>query len=264
MANPAPEPDPAMTGDGGRPGPVDGEEAVAGTGYETLVGVLSSGPIEIEGRMPWSSNNTFLVTVGCDADRVPAVYKPGRGERPLWDFPDGLYRREVAAFELSESLGWGFVPPTIEVDDGPFGPGSLQLFVDADFEQHYFTLLEEEAHHRVLKRMATFDVLANNADRKGGHCLVDSQGRIWGIDHGLCFHVQHKLRTVIWDFAGDPLDPEDAADVQRLVEEGLPERLTALLHPEECRALQKRARRLLEEQRLPEPRTDHPYPWPLV
>jgi uncharacterized repeat protein (TIGR03843 family) len=244
------------------------------------VALLSSGSVEIEGRMPWSSNGTFLVTVtltgtpngavtGEDGPddgerRVPAIYKPGRGERPLWDFPDGLYRREVAAYELSEALGWGFVPPTVALDDGPLGPGSLQLFVDADFEQHYFTLLEEPSHHRVLKRMATFDALANNADRKGGHCLIDTDGRIWGIDHGLCFHVQQKLRTVIWDFAGEALADDDAAAVERLAEGGLPAPLTRLLHPEECRALEKRARQLLRERRLPEPWTDHPYPWPLV
>lgn len=240
------------------------------------MGLLESGSIEIEGRMPWSSNNTFLVTVevpveveaeaevDSDDRRLPAIYKPGRGERPLWDFPDGLYRREVAAYELSEALGWGFVPPTVEVKDGPFGPGSVQLFVDADFEQHYFTLLEDEVHHPLLKRMATFDVLANNADRKGGHCLIDKEGRIWGIDHGLCFHVQPKLRTVIWDFAGDPLEPDDAAAIERLLEHGLPDPLTGRLHAEELRALEKRARSLLTHNRLPEPRTDHPYPWPLV
>jgi uncharacterized repeat protein (TIGR03843 family) len=229
-----------------------------------LTTLLSRGTIEVEGRMPWSSNNTFLVTVNENGRTVPAIYKPGRGERPLWDFPDGLYRREVAAYELSEALGWGFVPPTVEVANGPFGPGSLQLFVDADFEQHYFTLLEDDSHHRALKRIATFDVLANNADRKGGHCLLDGEGRIWGIDHGLCFHVQQKLRTVIWDFAGEPIHRDDATDIERVLESGLPETLTTCLHPEERRALEKRARRLLEDRRLPEPRTDHPYPWPLV
>ncbi|HET6873898.1 MAG TPA: SCO1664 family protein, partial [Acidimicrobiales bacterium] len=215
-------------------------------------------------RMPWSSNNTFLVTVTGDDVRVPAIYKPGRGERPLWDFPDRLYRREVAAYELSEALGWGFVPPTVELEDGPLGGGSLQLFVDADFEQHYFTLLEDEAHHRMLKRMATFDVIANNADRKGGHCLIDGQGRIWGIDHGLCFHTQPKLRTVIWDFAGDALEPDDEQDIRRLLDSGLPDSVGRLLDPEEAQALLKRAQRLLREQQLPEPRSDHPFPWPLV
>jgi uncharacterized repeat protein (TIGR03843 family) len=207
---------------------------------------------------------TVAAPDGDEALGVAAIYKPGRAERPLWDFPDGLYRREVAAYALSESLGWGFVPPTVDRLDGPLGPGSLQLFIDADFEQHYFTLLEEPVHHAALKRMATFDYLANNADRKGGHCLLDAEGRVWGIDHGLCFHVQPKLRTVIWDFAGEEVAGEDLARIERLVGCGLPAALRDLLHPEECRALEKRARNLLRHGRLPEPRTDHPYPWPLV
>lgn len=217
--------------------------------------------------MPWSSNGTYLATITSledDSDNAVAIYKPGAAERPLWDFPDGLYRREVAAYELSEALGWCFVPPTVTRDDGPMGPGSLQLFVEADFEQHYFTLLEEEVHHPILKRMATFDYLANNADRKGGHCLLDAEGRVWGIDHGLCFHVQSKLRTVIWDFAGQPVAEEDLAGIARLVETGIPGSVQDMLHPEECRALVKRARGLLHHGRLPQPRTDHPYPWPLV
>ncbi len=215
--------------------------------------------------MPWSSNGTYLVTVGEDlATPMAAIYKPGRAERPLWDFPDGLYRREVAAYHLSEGLGWNFVPPTVERSEGPLGPGSLQQFVDADFEQHYFTLLEDDRHHPVLKRMAAFDYLANNADRKGGHCLLDAEGRVWGIDHGLCFHTQPKLRTVIWDFAGEAVAEEDLEDVERLRRDGLPDGLAATLHPEECRALESRVRRLLSHGRLPEPRSNHPYPWPLV
>jgi uncharacterized repeat protein (TIGR03843 family) len=229
-----------------------------------LIQALRSGAVEIQGRMPWSSNGTYLVSVAAESCELAAIYKPGRAERPLWDFPDGLYRREVAAYELSETLGWRFVPPTVEVEDAPLGPGSLQLFVDADFEQHYFTLLEEEEHHPVLQRMAVFDVLANNADRKGGHCLVDTAGRIWGIDHGLCFHVQPKLRTVIWDFAGEPIPEPELGDIARLAEDDLPSPLQALLHPEECRALKARARKLLDMKRLPEPRSDRPYPWPLV
>jgi uncharacterized repeat protein (TIGR03843 family) len=226
--------------------------------------LLSAGTIEVQGRMPWSSNGTFLATVCADGVGCNAIYKPGRAERPLWDFPDGLYRREVAAFELAEALGWRFVPPTVQVEDGPLGPGSLQLFVDADFEQHYFTLLEEERHHPVLKRMAAFDYLANNADRKGGHCLIDAGGQIWGIDHGLCFHVQMKLRTVIWDFAGQKLSKNDRGDIERLAKDGLPDELMRLLHPEETRALVTRMARLLEAGRLPQPRNDRPYPWPLV
>lgn len=229
------------------------------------VTVLSSGSVEIQGRMPWSSNGTYLVTVkGEGADAVVAIYKPGRAERPLWDFPDGLYRREIAAYRLSEALGWSFVPLTIERFDAPLGPGSLQLFIDADFEQHYFTLLEDERYHGVLKRMATFDFLANNADRKAGHCLLDADDRVWGIDHGLCFHAQPKLRTVIWDFAGEAVDATDLADVERLIDSGLPPGLSELLHDDERRALEERARRLLRHGRMPEPRTDYPYPWPLV
>ena len=230
--------------------------------------ILRSGHIEIQGRMPWSSNGTYLVTVGVPAVEISsptvAVYKPGQAERPLWDFPDGLYRREIAAFELSEALGWALVPPTLERRDGPLGPGSLQLFVDADFEQHYFTLMEDDRHHGALKRMAAFDVLANNADRKGGHCLLDAEGNIWGIDHGLCFHTQPKLRTVIWDFAGEEVAPDDLVDIERFVESGIPPSLGAVLHLDEAEALEGRAHQLLRRGRLPKPRSDHPYPWPLV
>jgi uncharacterized repeat protein (TIGR03843 family) len=231
--------------------------------------ILAEGEVEIQGRMPWSSNNTFLVTVAGTAEgtpgaTVPAIYKPVAGERPLWDFPGGLYRREVAAYELSEALGWRLVPETVARDEAPLGPGSLQRFVEADFEEHYFTLLEEDRHHRALRQMALFDVVANNADRKGGHCLLDSDGHIWGIDHGLCFHTQPKLRTVIWDFAGERLDETDAADLVALVESGLPDRLTAHLHGAEAAALEERVRKVLRTGHLPEPRSDRPYPWPLV
>lgn len=232
--------------------------------------VLAGGEVEIQGRMPWSSNGTFLVTVqdgpppATGDGALPAIYKPLAGERPLWDFPDGLYRREVAAYELSEALGWKLVPETVYREDAPLGPGSLQRFVEADFEQHYFTLMEEDRFHPALKRMATFDVIANNADRKGGHCLLDEDGHIWGIDHGLCFHTHPKLRTVIWDFAGEPLDERDATDLSRLERDGLPARVTTHLHDDEAAAVENRVRRLLAKGRLPEPRSDRPYPWPLV
>lgn len=240
------------------------DERPPGTLTDTVTELLATGSVEIQGRMPWSSNQTFLVTVAGAGGEVPAIYKPGKGERPLWDFPDGLYRREVAAFELAEALGWPLVPPTVELEDGPLGPGSLQLFIEADFEQHYFTLLEDEANHPALKQMATFDVLANNADRKGGHCLMDAEGHIWGIDHGLCFHSQPKLRTVIWDFAGEALEPADLDAVTRLSQDGPGPRLERLLHNDECRALMERARHLSKTGRLPQPYSDRPYPWPLV
>lgn len=245
--------------------PQDQRSRAAGlNGPETT---LACGEVEIQGRMPWSSNATFLVTVSAPtAGEAPlaAIYKPAAGERPLWDFPGGLYRREVAAYELSGALGWGLVPETVARDEAPLGEGSLQRFVDADFEQHYFTLMEDEQFHPALKRMAVFDVIANNADRKGGHCLLDSDGHIWGIDHGLCFHAQPKLRTVIWDFAGEPLDAGDAASLESLLERGLPERLTECLHQGEAAALEARIGRLLRVGKLPEPRSDRPYPWPLV
>lgn len=226
--------------------------------------VLVEGRIEIQGRMPWSSNGTFLATVGEEGKAIPAIYKPGRTERPLWDFPDGLYRREVAAFELARQLGWDLVPDTVLRPEGPLGVGSLQRFIDARFEEHYFTLLEEDRHHRALARMAAFDLVANNADRKGGHCLLDSNGHIWGIDHGLCFHPAPKLRTVIWDFADDDIGSELLADLTRLADAGPGPELVALLHDDELEALTRRVARVLRGPRFPQPTNDHPYPWPLV
>ncbi len=226
---------------------------------------LRNGGITIEGRMPWSSNGTYLCVVA-DADGddgVRAIYKPHRAERPLWDFPDGLYRREVAAYELATALGWDLVPETVE-RDGPLGVGSVQRFVDADFDEHYFTLLEDEAHHPALQRMAVFDAVANNADRKGGHCLVDGDGHVWGIDHGLCFHAEPKLRTVIWDWAGEAVDDALLEPVAALVGTGIPGALAALLSPAEAAALLRRARSLVDLGVFPDPRTDRPYPWPLV
>ncbi len=166
---------------------------------------LCHGDVEILGRMPWSSNATFLVTCRSGELEVPAVYKPEAGERPLWDFPRGIYRREVAAYMLSELCGVGLVPETVARVDAPMGVGSLQRFVPADFAHHYFTVLGDPATHDRLRLLAALDVVANNADRKGGHVLLDTDGAIWAIDHGLCFHVEPKLRTVMWDMAGQPL-----------------------------------------------------------
>ncbi len=231
----------------------------------TAATLLSTGTVEIEGRMPWSSNGTFLVTVADASTTAAAIYKPARYERPLWDFPGGLYRREVAAYELAQILGWDIVPVTVEVgESAPLGSGSMQLFVDADFEQHYFTLLEGGGYRRALRRMALFDVIANNADRKSGHCLLDRSGRIWGIDHGLCFHTELKLRTVIWDFAGEPLDAEDLNTLRRLDLDELERRMSHLLQADEREALGDRLSSLATEGCFPYPGTSHPYPWPLV
>ena len=227
------------------------------------IDILACGEIEVEGRMPWSSNATFLVHVTLGGRRTPAIYKPHRGERPLWDFPDGLYRREVAAYVVSEALGWGFVPTTVLREDAPLGPGSLQRFVDADFEQHYFTLIEDEAWRDELCRIAVFDLIVNNTDRKSGHCLL-AEGRIWGIDHGLCFHVHPKLRTVIWEFGGSPVPPQLRADVARFADQP-PASLRALLRDEEVDAVVARARAVARLKSFPDPDPDsRPYPWPLV
>jgi len=233
--------------------------------------LLATGELDIEGRMPWSSNGTFLCSLWApgrehvgDPD-LTAIYKPLRTERPLWDFPGGLYRREVAAYELDRQLGWGLVPETVRrAEATPLGVGSLQRFVAADFEQHYFTLLEDPARHDALRDMAVFDLLANNADRKGGHCLLDADGHVWGIDHGLCFHAEPKLRTVIWDWAGEPVAERLLADVGRLVADGPSSALGELLTDDEGAALLERAEALLARPRLPVPRGERYFPWPLV
>lgn len=225
--------------------------------------LLRTGEICIEGRMPYSSNGTFLVRITQDDAEELAIYKPVRGERPLWDFPSGLARREVAAYELSVALGWSVVPPTV-LRDGPAGEGSVQRFVDADFSEHYFTLREDEAHDDAFRRLCAFDLVANSADRKGGHCLIDAEGRIWGIDNGLSFHQEFKVRTVIWDYAGERLADDLAADLQALVDRGLPDALAELLDPFERDAVLTRAGALLRAGSFPHDPTGHRYPWPLV
>jgi hypothetical protein len=227
--------------------------------------VLSEGEVTIQGRIAGSSNVTLLTTCALDGVELAAVYKPARGERPLWDFPSGLHRREVAAYVLSESLGWGLVPLTVERMDAPLGIGSLQLFVDEDGTSHYFTLRDEPRWAETLHRLAVFDVVANNTDRKSGHVLLAYE-RLWAIDNGLSFHSEPKLRTVIWDFAGERLTDEEISGLERLRSSALPAKLQELLDPDECSALTKRTTRLLKEGCLPAPSDDdwRPYPWPLV
>ena len=205
-----------------------------------------------------------------DADRptlppgLKAVYKPERGERPLWDFPDGLYRREVAAYELSVALGWDVVPGTVERDDAPLGVGSLQRFVDADFSRHYFALRDEGGVDDQLRRMCLFDILANNTDRKGGHVLIDDDDHVWGIDNGLCFSTHARLRTVIWDFSGEPI-PDDLMDaVTTLLDTGLPETVTDQLFEDEADAVLHRARVVRSARQFPHDPTGRAVPWPLL
>jgi len=235
---------------------------------KTVLALLATGEIEMHGVVPWSSNYTFLVTVRDASRQVLAIYKPGRGERPLWDFPRGtLCRREYATYLVSEALGWSLVPPTV-LRDGPHGPGAVQLYIDADPDEHYFTL--RHTHRREFQRLTVFDALINNTDRKGGHCLKDKQGRIWAIDHGVTFHAEPKLRTVIWDFRGRRI-PQDILDDLRAFRAHLADasplmrELVQLLAPDEISALRARLAELLERQTFPEP--DPGYynvPWPLV
>jgi len=225
--------------------------------------VLREGEIEVLGRMPWSSNATFLVTLHAGDVQARAVYKPGRGERPLWDFPSGLYRREVAAYELSEAMDLHLVPPTV-LRDGPLGQGSVQWFVEADFKEHYFSLHETRPElHDQFRAFAVFDYVANNTDRKSGHCLVDRDGRVWGIDNGLCFAAEFKLRTVIWEFGGEPI-PTDLRERLVPLTHDVPLRVGALLEDDEVAAISERAADLLRAGVLPMDRSGRRYPWPLV
>ena len=231
--------------------------------------LLREGTIDPRGLMPDCSNYTYLAEV-CDRQggQTLGVYKPAGGETPLDDFPDGtLGKREVAAYLVSEALGWHLVPYTVYRDAGPLGPGSLQRFVHADLRQHYFSLMPGRASD--FRTMAAFDVIVNNADRKSGHCLLDRQGRIWGVDNGLTFHVLPKLRTVIWEFAGEEVPGPLRRDARRVAAEVSARRgslaaLRDLLSEAELRALARRAQRLADEGRYPPPTSRWAYPWPLV
>ncbi len=229
--------------------------------------LLRVGRVEVLGRIPWGSNATLLAEVyDGDAENpaMQAVYKPRRGERPLWDFPAGLDLREVAAYELSEALGWGLVPETVLRDDLAFGVGSLQRFVPFARDEHYFTLYEDIGRHDVLRQICCFDLLCNQTDRKSGHCLLDEDGRIWAVDNGLAFHVDDKLRTVIWEFGGEAISDSLREDVCRLVSDGPPRRVAELLDDDECDALVRRAQRVVTRGFFPIAGDDRCYPWPLV
>ncbi len=229
---------------------------------------LLRGEIEVEGRMPYSSNATFLVHVVHEGRAHPAIYKPMRGERPLWDFEPGLHRREVAAYLLSEMMGVGVVPATV-LRDGPLGEGSFQWFVTADHSQHYFTIFEDHpGTHDQLRDIAALDILANNTDRKSGHCLLvparNGDGEsVWAIDNGLCFAPEFKLRTVIWEFADEPLPEHVLAAAGRLCE-AVPLDIAALLDDEEVEAIQRRAAWCVKERKFPKDDSGRRYPWPLV
>jgi len=234
---------------------------------ESALEVLRAGQVEMAGRFVYGSNSTFLVEAVLGDRHLPAVYKPSQGERPLWDFPRGsLAQREVAAYVVSQALGWSLVPPTVLRQDGPAGEGSLQLYVESRQDQNYFTLSPEQKER--LRPVAAFDALINNADRKGGHVLLTPDDKLWLIDHGICFHEEDKLRTVIWDFAGDPVPEPLLADFRRFVRDltgsTVADQLDQLLSNRELKALRQRGERLLAEGTFPLPGEQRPYPWPLV
>ena len=231
---------------------------------------LQQGTLHLEGQFIYGSNYTFMVLCQHSGETLTAVYKPLRGERPLPDFPTGtLAQREVAAYKVSEALGWGLVPPTIfRVKGASMGPGSLQLFVDHDPERHYFNFNQKQRIH--LPRVMLFDILINNADRKAGHMLISLEGQLFLIDHGLSFHTEDKLRTVVWDHAGQRIPPELCLDLARVVPEASPggslfSALQPHLQPDEIAALQTRGQALLDRGQFPLPPEDRrAYPWPLV
>jgi len=228
--------------------------------------LLREGDLQIVGLLPRASNSTFLAKVGGGGEEALAVYKPRDGEAPLWDFPPGtLCRREVAAYVVARSLGWPRVPPTV-LRRGPEGPGSVQLFMEFDPNEHYFTLAERIPEE--FRRVALFDSVVNNADRKSGHCLLGTDDEVFVIDHGVCFHEAPKLRTVIWDFAGDDVPRSMREDLRSLAAklEGGPDRdeLARLLSGRELEAMRVRLNGLIQSARFPEPGSERSYPWPPV
>ncbi len=237
---------------------------------EAALSALQQGKLTLHGLLPWSSNYTFLGTVSVPALKFNVVYKPCRGERPLWDFEQGtLCRREVAAFELSRALGGRpAIPPTV-LRTGEHGPGSVQQFIYADYNIHYFVIEDEPAYHNALQQLAVFDYLSNNADRKGGHCLLDHRQKLWAIDHGLTFHRRYKLRTVIWKYAGRPIPPQMMRQLAHFRETFTPQSkiyrtLQELVAPEELEALGRRLDTLLAGGKFPMPQNRRPYPYPPI
>lgn len=236
---------------------------------DLILKVLQDGEMEIEGQFMWGSNYTFLCNLTCDGETVKAVYKPVQGERPLWDFPsETLAGREVAAYLISKHGDWKMVPPTVYRKDGPSGAGSLQYFIEHDPEYHYFKFTPED--RKKLKPVVLFDAVVNNTDRKGGHILVDPDDKFWLIDHGICFHTQPKLRTVVWDFANKPIPEESCQQIKNLREKLLPDQplhieMSTYLSQVEIIAMISRIDKLIKEGVFPRPMDKrYSHPWPPV
>jgi hypothetical protein len=234
----------------------------------TILNILEHGQIDLEGLVPWGSNYTFLVHVSHESGNLDAIYKPSQGERPLWDFSRGtLCLRERAAYLTSEILGWHIVPPTV-LREGPHGWGSVQYFVEHNPQLHYLTL--QGQYERQVQRISLFDVLINNADRKSGHVIQDEEEQLWAIDHGVCFHADYKLRSVIWDFSGQPIPEEltvDLVSFRSWLGNGNDpnhEELSQLLDRNELDALVNRVEHIIEGGIFPHPGSGRHYPWPLV
>lgn len=233
-----------------------------------LQDTFQRGEIDLQGQFMLGSNYTFLVKVRHAEQTFAGVYKPQQGTQPLWDFPaESLVGREVSAYLLSEFLGWSLVPYTTMREDGPYGPGSLQQFIEYNPNYHYFNFRPDDKDR--LRPVAIFDHLLNNADRKGSHVLLEKRTRhLYAIDHGLCFHAEDKLRTVIWDFAGQDIEESHLNDIRRMCDalaqpSGLAADLGLYLTPEELAALAERGQGLLAEGCFPQPpqyRRAFPYP----
>lgn len=263
--------------------------------------MLRNGELSVIAQMPWSSNVTLMCDVAFEeqpaaktantqkpknpktstqatnsADDhsgsqrqmygtemlLQAIFKPATGERPLHDFPAGLYKREIAAYELSKQLGWQLIPPTVQVET-EIGPGSLQLMVITDFSDHYFSLRDKKEHLSWLQKLCCFDVIANSTDRKSGHVLKDQKQTLWAIDNALSFHEIDKLRTVIWDFADQAIPAEVLSEVERCLDEGF-EHLSQWLSEPELKATAKRCQKLIAKKRFPTDLSGRAWPWPLV
>lgn len=237
---------------------------------QAILAVLERGEVKLRGRFLDSSNATFFVRCRLGGESLEAVYKPEAGQTELYDFdPATLPRREAAAWLVSEKAGWSFVPPTIYREDGlPYGVGSLQQYIQHDPSKHYLALDENE--RAPFRKVALFDLVVNNADRKSGHILFGEDGRWWAIDQALCFNVEPKLRTVIWDFVGESFNEEEIGVLHRLElaldpAGELSRSLTGLLREDEINAMRLRLRILLETGVFPEPDPGHrPVPWPLI
>ncbi len=234
---------------------------------DTMLTALHKGTMTVQGEFRWGSNYTFLVQLQYEDLNLKAVYKPTRGERPLWDFPPAtLAHREVAAYQVSEALEWSLVPPTVYRRQGPIGPGSVQLFIEHDPEYHYFTFTENDRQR--MRPVVLFDAIINNADRKGSHILLGPDKHLWLIDHGICFHVEDKLRTVVWDFAGERLPDDLCTGLSAFrrkfdAPSDFINELRPNLSQDEIQAMMNRVDDLLASGQFPNPNPNRRFqPWP--